>query len=119
MVSPQWMKTQCEQHVNQPVQLQMNGHENYQGVIEHVDDQYVYLLVPTDENGQYMDVKEAMMEWNNQQWGNTPHGYDQRNGDQRFYPYYPSPYYYPYYRPRPIWRRFVLPLALLTAFAVL
>ncbi|WP_062050572.1 hypothetical protein [Bacillus sp. JCM 19034] len=70
MLSPQWIKAQCEQHLNQPVQLQMNGHENYQGVIEHVDDQNVYLLIPSDENGQYMDVKEAM-QWNQQQWGNA------------------------------------------------
>ncbi|MCK0473961.1 hypothetical protein [Halalkalibacter sp. APA_J-10(15)] len=120
MATPQWMKTQCEQHVNQPVQLQMNGQQEYQGVIEHVDDHYVYLLVPTDEQGQYMDVKETWMEWNHQQWGNAQDGYDQRNIDHRYYPYYPyNPYYYPYYRPRPVWNRLVLPLALLTAFAVL
>lgn len=118
MLSPQWIKAQCEQHLNQPVQLQMNGHENYQGVIEHVDDQNVYLLIPSDENGQYMDVKEAM-QWNQQQWGNASQGFNQWEVDQRYYPYYPTPYYNPYYRPRPIWRRFVLPLALLTAFSVL
>lgn len=100
------MKMQCQQLINQPVHLQVHGEQGYNGIIEQVDDEHVYLLVPVNEHGQYMDLGQMM---NNQE--NQPMM-------RQFYPYYQP---YPYYGyPRPYgWNRLVLPLAALTALAVL
>lgn len=115
------MKLNCEQHVNKPVYLQLQGNEGYSGVIEHVDDEHVYLLVPVDENGQYIHLSELMG-----QMEHTSHHM------MRQYPYYYQPYPnyygggyghgygYGYGYPRPYnWNRLVLPLAALTALSVL
>lgn len=142
MYTPEHMKYQCQQHVNNPVQLQVNGYYNYEGIIESVDDHNVYLMVPVDEVGQQMNLSQVMETMN--QPANHQHYHDdafyqqptetaERAGDERYaYPYpgygyqpYPfnpapfSPYGYGYY-PRPYrWNRLVLPLAALTALAVL
>ncbi len=126
------MKMQCQQYMNQPVHLQVNGQSGYSGIIEHVDDENVYVMVPTDEHGQYEDIGQVMMEMNsygymNEQQTQKPSQDMMRDGiDQRYpyfpyYPYYqPYPYYpyYPYPRPRR-WSRLILPLAALTAIALL
>ncbi|TSB45800.1 hypothetical protein [Alkalicoccobacillus porphyridii] len=112
----QQMKEMCEQYTNQAVTMQANG-MNYEGVIESVDDNHVYLMVPVDEQGQLMSMYEVMagMNQGNEQMmsqGQSRYGYP-------YQPYYPG--YYPYYpRPRPYgWRRFFFPLVALTALAVL
>ena len=138
------MKTQCQEHVNKPVQVQVHGQHNYSGVIEYVDDEHVYLMVPIDETGQYMDLAQLMQGMNAQQMYDYEQAYyhlqqqpqaRQIEGDQRYplyppvypyypgyyqpYPFYPYPYpYAPFPRPRG-WNRLILPLAALTALAVL
>lgn len=105
----QQLKSMCESYLNQPVHVQVNGQEEYTGIVEQVDDHHVYLLVPVDEFGNIMPITEVM----------NPPSYDTR---QYFNPYYYYPYYYPYpyLYPRPFrWNRLVLPLAALTALAAI
>ncbi len=113
----QQMKEMCEQHMNQAVTMQANG-MNYEGVVEMVDDNHVYMMVPVDEQGQFMSMYEVMAGMQQEQQQQQ-----MMNGQERYgYPYQPYyPGYYPYYpRPRPYgWRRLVFPLAALTALAIL
>ncbi|GAE25877.1 hypothetical protein JCM9140_1898 [Halalkalibacter wakoensis JCM 9140] len=141
------MKVNCQQYLHQPVQVQLGQQQSYSGVIEHVDDHNVYLMVPIDEMGQYMDLATLM------QGANAQSMYHYGQGDQAFdyipqdpmarqqaeqeryfagggyfppyppfpvrppFPYYPYPYG-PF--PRPLgWGRIILPLAALTAIAAL
>ena len=48
-----------EELVNQPVSIQFQGHP-ISGVIEHVDDEHVYLLVAVDDQGQYIDYHSLL-----------------------------------------------------------
>ncbi|WP_413374608.1 hypothetical protein [Alkalihalobacillus sp. 1P02AB] len=113
------IKTSCQQYMNQPVSVQYQG-QVINGVIENVDDEQLYLLVAVDDNGQYVDLAQLMQEQH--QSGSHQAQQFQRNPYYNPYPaYYPS-YYYPSYYPypRPInWNRLVLPLAALTAIALL
>ncbi|MDV2686262.1 hypothetical protein RYX56_17990 [Alkalihalophilus lindianensis] len=36
--------------MNQAVRTEMNGQPSYNGIIEHVDENHLYLIVPVDEN---------------------------------------------------------------------
>lgn len=84
----------CQQYMHQPVMLQTHDHQVYQGIIEGVDSDHVYLLIPIHMNRE-----------DSRQFGYSP--------------YYP-PYYYPYYPyPRPGFQRLILPLAALTAISLL
>jgi small nuclear ribonucleoprotein (snRNP)-like protein len=140
------MKMKCHKHLNKPVQVQVEGQHSYSGIVEHVDDQYVYMMVPIDETGQYMDLAQLMQGMNAQSMYEYGHeqAYQhipqqplarQLESNQRYpfypavfpgypgyyqpYPFYPYPYpYAPYPRPRG-WNRLILPLAALTALAVL
>lgn len=126
MNQAQQMKMQCQNYVNQPVQLQVHGQSGYSGIIEHVDDENVYLMVPVDESGQYIDLVELMNGYHpiNKQAGEQStlplmgQEINVRNERYPFYPPYPPYPYYPYPRPRG-WGRLILPLAALTALAVL
>ncbi|MCM2676683.1 hypothetical protein [Alkalicoccobacillus plakortidis] len=112
----QQMKEMCEQHINQAVKMQANG-VDYEGVVETVDEHHVYVMVPVDEQGQFMSMHEVIASMN------QPEEQTMTSGQERYgYPYQPYyPGYYPYYpRPRPYgWRRLIFPLAALTAFALL
>ncbi|WEG17624.1 hypothetical protein PQ478_03795 [Alkalihalophilus pseudofirmus] len=112
----QEMQSLCQQYMNQAVHTQMNGQPAYNGVIENVDNEYLYLLVPVDEFGQYMDLADLM---GDDQQNQMVRSYqDQRYPYYAYNPYY-QPYFYPYY-PRPRgWNRLILPLAALTAIALL
>ncbi|WP_100371911.1 hypothetical protein [Bacillus sp. FJAT-45037] len=116
----QEMQMLCEQYMNQAVHTQLNGQPGYNGVVEYVDNEHLYLMVPVDDNGQYMDMAYMMNEMN----GMQPFEQMQPSMDRQYYPYYPyyqQPFYYPYYgygRPRR-WNRLILPLAALTAIALL
>ncbi len=107
----QQIKAQCEQYLNQPVQVQVHGQSEYSGIIEHVDDNYVYLMVPVDEHGNHLDL--SMMA------GAMSRGPDERYPYYRqFYPF--NPYYNPYFYPQPFgWNRLILPLVALTALATI
>jgi hypothetical protein len=135
------MKMQCQNYLHQPVQLQVGGQHGYSGIIEHVDDHNVYVMVPVDETGQYMDLAQLMQGTDVQSMYPSgqeyDHAYAQHSQDplarqernERYYPegfYSPYPYYYPYYPypygpyTRPLgWNRLILPLAALTAIATL
>ncbi|GAF65729.1 hypothetical protein BTS2_2628 [Bacillus sp. TS-2] len=118
------LKMQCEQYMNQPVSVQYQG-QQINGVLEHVDHEQIYLMVLVDENGQYMDLAQAMQ--HQQMNDGYPHqqsGQMHPNYHQTRNPFFPGPGFYPgyfpgYYNPRPNWNRLVLPLAALTAIALL
>lgn len=140
------MKTQCQQHLNKPVQLQVNGQHVYSGIVEYVDDDHIYVMVPIDETGQYMDLAQMMQGANPQSPNEFGHEHAyyhqsqeplarQSESEQQYpvyppvypgypgyfqpYPFYPYPYpYAPFPRPRG-WSRLILPLAALTAVAAL
>ncbi|MDT8862034.1 hypothetical protein N0O92_17630 [Alkalihalobacillus sp. MEB130] len=139
------MKMQCQQYVNQAVSVEVENKQNYSGIVEHVDDQYVYLMVPINELGQYMDLSQLTQGTKAHSMYQQGHEYDHafahypqpsmaREEDERFYPagFYPPIFPYPYFPPyphfpypygpypRPIgWNRLILPLAALTAIAAL
>ncbi|WP_100406532.1 hypothetical protein [Bacillus solitudinis] len=141
----QQMKSLCQQYLNQPVNMQVHGQHLYNGVVEYVDDENVYVMVPIDDQGQHMDLKELIAtpgafdttesehipgEFSEQQMrGNEdarffPGGYGGYGyPGYGFYPGYGYPGYgpfYPYPRPRfRGWGRVILPLAALTAIAAL
>ncbi|MCM3712626.1 hypothetical protein [Halalkalibacter oceani] len=116
------IKMQCQQCINQAVHVEVNGQHGYNGVVEHVDDEYVYLMVPVDENGQYLDLATMNMNAMHPNGANQAVQPMMRQQMGARYPYNPyfSPYpFYPY-PPRPFgWNRLVLPLAALTALAIL
>ena len=105
------MHSLCQQYMHQPVMLQTQDHQVYQGMIAGVDNDNVYLMVPTDatDNSMYMRNDHANQ---TRQFGYGGFGYN---------PYYSyNPYYYPYYPyPRPGFQRLILPLAALTAISLL
>ncbi len=108
----------CQRYVNHPVQVQMYGHAPLKGLVEYADDENLYLVVPTDENGNYLDIDELMPEINAQ------HPYQEpmtAEGQRYYYPPYPPPYpYYSPYPPRPFgWNRLIIPLTALVAITAL
>lgn len=109
------IKSLCQSYLNQPVKVEVEGSTEYNGIIEQVDDDYVYLLVPVDDYGNMLNVKDVLtLEQTMQR--------DETENRQFYPPFYYNPYFYnPYFYPRPRygWNRLVLPLAALTALAVL
>lgn len=132
------MKHQCQQYLNKPVKLKVNGQYDYQGIIEHVDDQNVYIIMPIDDTGQQFGLNpnstldQQLHSSHSDAYYQFPQPTLARGNDERFaypgyypyptfqpYPFYP-PYPYGYFPPRPRgWGRFILPLAALTAIAAL
>ncbi|WP_059102819.1 hypothetical protein [Shouchella shacheensis] len=105
------MFEQCQQYTNYPVKLDTHEGHHWEGIIEYVDQENVYLLIPVDMQEQPMSLTQLKHEYESFE-----------GGDKRYYPGYGG-YGYPYpppYRPRPYgWRRLALPLAGLTALALL
>ncbi|WP_236035013.1 hypothetical protein [Alkalihalobacterium elongatum] len=101
MYNKQYMQSLCQQYMNQHVMVQTNDHQTYHGIIEHVDNDHVYLAVPMTDTQHH---GHGFMRNDERQWGFG-------------YPYAPYPYPYPFY-PSPF-RRLVLPLAALTAISLL
>lgn len=92
------LKGICVQYLHHYVRVKMEDGKEYEGLIEHVDGDHLYLLLPERSEGLMM-------------------GQDQGLGtleERQFYPGYGYPY--PFY---PGYRRFILPLAALTALALL
>ncbi|MBD0379100.1 hypothetical protein [Paenibacillus sedimenti] len=88
----------CKSHMYRYVSVTTVDGTMYDGIVENVDDDHLYLAVPI--GGQEMEQMRAF----------APFGYP--------YPYYPYPY--PgYYFPRRRFARQVLPLATLLALSLL
>ncbi|SDH55629.1 hypothetical protein SAMN05192534_10749 [Alteribacillus persepolensis] len=122
----------CQQHVGQFVAVQTKNNEWFNGYMENVDEENVYLMIPEYDHNT-MGVMGAqtnnanMHQYSPQQPYHDPqHNMPAmrpgvKNGacgcqrDQRqYYPPY-GPYYYPY----PRYRRLILPLAALVALSAL
>ncbi|CAM4238821.1 MULTISPECIES: hypothetical protein [Paenibacillus] len=102
----------CKEHMHRYVCVQMNDGMHYDGIMENVDDEMIYLAVPVGP--------EAMV--NHANWApNAMPGANYPIGHTRgFYPGYGYPTPYPYYGyGRRRFNRLVLPLFGLTALSLL
>ncbi|MFB4163730.1 hypothetical protein ACE1TI_07780 [Alteribacillus sp. JSM 102045] len=138
----------CQQHIGQYVMVQTKNNELFNGYIENVDENNVYLMVPEHENDNYNMNNHNM-------YGNYPNNvmHQEMNNNYNMHytmpqqmnnnhmenvmPYsYPSKqkncgcnnredrqFYgfggYPYYYPYPRFRQLILPLAALVALSAL
>ncbi len=104
----------CKSHMHRYVLVQTTDQQTFDGIVENVDHQNLYLAVPT---GGEMEREEESDE---RLLGGV--GYGAGFGYPGYgFPGYGFPGYgYPYYpRPRRRFRRLVLPLAALTALTLL
>lgn len=131
---PQHMINLCKNHMYRYVLLQTNDGRSYDGIIEHVDDKNVYLAVPIAATDMGFRNDEELNEQDNDEVDRNRDEKDQRQflggyGSPGGYPVYGFPGYgYPVYG-YPVYgvgiprrRRFqrqILPLAALTALALL
>ncbi|OAZ50170.1 hypothetical protein [Paenibacillus polymyxa] len=116
-------KTLCQQHMYRYVCVWVKDGTMYDGIVEHVDDEKIYLAVPM--GGEEMENVNLPYPPNNCGCGSRAYG-----GYASYPPYPPYPYPYPYPVPVPAYaygfpygrRRFnrlILPLAALTAISLL
>ncbi|GAA0364445.1 hypothetical protein [Bacillus horti] len=111
------LKQVCITYVHHYVRIKIHDGKTYEGMIEHVDDQNVHMIAP-DMNPRVSQDFEM---------SNITQVNDSGQYERQFYPgYYPygyGPYGYGYgygYGPfYPGYRRFVLPLAALSALTLL
>lgn len=106
----QHMYSLCQQYKHKPVQIQTADQQVFHGIIEEVDDDNVYLIIPEGQSG-WMGMA---MDQNMRQFGYNPYS---PYSSYPFSPYSYSYSYYPYY-PSPF-RRVILPLAALAAISLL
>ncbi|MBP1931151.1 hypothetical protein [Ammoniphilus resinae] len=106
----------CRRYKNYWCTMRMRDGRVYTGVIDDVDHDHVYLLVPRDD---WMRESPEKSKKDQRQFYDYGYGY----GYPSYYPespyyggYYPYPPY-PYY-PRRRFRRIALPLAFLTGIAL-
>ncbi|SDC22721.1 hypothetical protein [Shouchella lonarensis] len=94
-----------QQYTNYPVKLTMGDGQEFESIIEYVDENYLYVMYPVDEHDQPLLLSQI-------------EGYEATQNRQFGYGY---PYYgYPPHRPRPYgWRRWILPLTALAAIVLL
>lgn len=114
---------QCREYLQQPVRLQTNDGGYYEGVIEHVDNEYVYLITTVSEGSTEFRGGESRQR--------PPYGYGfpygpgyggyYGSGYGAYYGGYPfyGPYGYGYFGYPGRISRLVLPLAALTAISLL
>jgi len=103
------IKNHCENHLYRYVLVTTRDQQQFDAIVEAVDDENVYFAVPIGEG-----MKNASVMPNSNQGG---FGYGYGGG---FYPGYGYPYYPPYYYGYPRrFQRLVLPLAALAALSVL
>ncbi|MGG4217397.1 hypothetical protein ABEW32_04090 [Paenibacillus jamilae] len=118
VIAPQQMdaKTLCQQHMHRYVCVWVKDGTTYDGIVEHVDDEKIYLAVPM--GGEEVENVNLPYPPNNCGCGSRAFG--------GYAPY--SPYFYPYPVPayaygfpygRRRFNRLVLPLAALTAISLL
>lgn len=99
---------ECKNHMHSYVLVEMIDGAKVDGIITGVDEEYVYIAVPREEE-QPMPVAHHQQHMN-RQYGYPGYGYGSGYG-------YPGYGYGPGVRPR--FRRLVLPLAALTALSIL
>lgn len=105
----------CLKHMHRYVKVHTHDGCCYHGIVEHVDDEHLYLAVPA---GQWMHYGGAATSMDR---AYVPYGYF-GGGYPGYYPgyyyggYYPGYYPYGYYRP---FNRLILPLVALTSLALL
>ena len=120
----------CKQHMNQNVLLQTKSGDQIEGVIENLDDENVYVIVPTRSN----DYNEESRQYNPYGGGSSypprprprpPYGPGPRPPHGGYPPYNPGypPYYGAGYGQQPGpgsgANRLIIPLAALAAISVL
>ncbi|MDQ0299880.1 hypothetical protein J2S78_002300 [Salibacterium salarium] len=120
-MNPMQMHHLCKQHIGHLVTVQMNNNEQLQGFIEDVDDNNVYMMVPENSNNNNNNGMVQGAQMNNMltKGCGCQSGMNNRQffGGYGGYGGYPGGGYYP--RPRPRYRRLVLPLAALVALSTL
>lgn len=99
----QQAKSVCKKHINRYVEIQMKDGKTYDGIVESVDDQNVYLAVPRGESPR-MSNEERQFGFGYPLYGYGGFGY----------PWYPG---YPFGYGR--FYRLALPLALLAGLSLL
>lgn len=105
----------CKKHMHSYVLVETEDGLKYDGIITGLDDEFVYLAVPNDQN---FDMTYGMR-GSERQFGFPGYGYYGYPGYGFGSPYgYPG-YSYGYGIPRNRFRRVVLPLAALTALSLL
>lgn len=102
----------CREHMHRYVRVQTADGNVTDGIIEHVDNDYVYLAVPIGP-GEEGDMRGY---YPPPYYGSYSSYYPPYDPYLYVYPPYPSPF--PYY-PRPRFRREVLPLSALVALSLL
>lgn len=108
--------SKCWEYIHQPVRVQTKEGLVYEGVIEHVDQNHVYLLI--EDNHGTMNVRETQeksRQFFGYGYGNPYYTYGYPGYGYGGFAGYPG-YYYGYPRR---FSRLVLPLAALTALALL
>ena len=105
-------KKLCKDHIHRYVCIQMNDGSYYDGIVENVDDEMIYLAVPV---GNEVMAGHANMGPNMMPVAHYPAAHA-----RGFYPGYGYPAPYPYYGyGRRRFNRLVLPLFALTALTLL
>ncbi|QLG39262.1 hypothetical protein HW560_14950 [Paenibacillus sp. E222] len=105
-------KKLCKEHMHRYVCIQMHDGAHYDGIVENVDDDMIYLAVPVGH--------EAMVNHANANWGPNMMPVTYPAHARGFFPGYGYPYPYPYYGyGRRRFNRLVLPLIGLTALTLL
>jgi len=106
----------CRKYKNYWCTMRMRDGRVYSGVIDDVDRDHVYLLVPRED---WMRKSSEKGKKEQRQFYDYGYGYPYYYPESPFYGgyYYPSPYPYPYF-PRRRFRRIALPLAFLTGIAL-
>ena len=122
----------CKQHMHQHVLLQTTAGEQIAGVITNLDDENVYLTVPTRSDDSYDETRQYNPYGGRPQYpprprppygpGYPPYSPGPGPGPRPPYGGYP-PYYpsnpYPPYGPGPRPNQLIIPLAALTAISLL
>ncbi|KAF6578219.1 hypothetical protein G9G54_13135 [Paenibacillus sp. EKM212P] len=115
-------KTLCQKHMHRYVCVWVKDGTMYDGIVEHVDDEKIYLAVPM--GGDEMENVNVNLPYPPNNCGCGSRAY----GGYASYPPYPYPYPYPYPVPayahgfpygRRRFNRLILPLAALTAISLL
>lgn len=109
------MQQLCQQHLNRRVRAVLCDGKMYEGLVEHVDDQHVYLIIEININVTRSEDEEEESRY----FGG--YGYPPYGPFGYGYPGYGYPGYgYPWYAyPRYGYGRLILPLAALTALSLL
>ncbi|MFB4212003.1 hypothetical protein ACE1TH_08780 [Shouchella sp. JSM 1781072] len=105
------MMSLCQRYTNYPVKVSLANGEEFESVIEYVDQENLHVLYPVDQNEYPMQITqlEGFQSMNENEAHRYGYGYQ---------PYGYPPYGYGGFRPYG-WRRWVLPLTALAAVALL